>query len=693
MNTKEHFIKIFRDHNFICVPIPRYADSVSIQSQKAADFRIKKRENLPIKPTENYAVIPPVDGVWCDFDNKEFFRDFIESLIKKGIMVIESPNGWHVPVINLSGDITKVFLYESKSNATGKPILEILSHKQYVVGCGSDVFNSKANPPRRMFYENKGTEIIQDAKGMYFEDFVDNLVTKLNLHHAANKTPDRHGHYEQRKRFKAGLPPTPGTSNDYWYNAGVVVHSENLSFEEGLAKVKEVYEKWEKKTRSWSNIEQKVRNAYAGKKINPVGGRKKKEDTDEIDADKVVETLLANRRIYSDVDTNQILENKDGYLVNITNRLQKDLMMDEGFTTLKEGIFNAIRFSLIGNSPDIPPTNDDLKVFDNGIWDEKNKVLLDKQTDEIASMGFKGYSYLSPTEENLPKKFMKVMFGNIPEHEIPRVKAALKSALTPRLDSRMTVIHGKSRVGKSAGMTILFSVLNRNSEYAMTVELSQLEDHFIKAKIIGKTLVVLSELPKTVKDFNALKSLTGENKKTERGFHKDAETFTNMIKIIATTNNLPKIPSEEKNAFYSARLSLVHNIRTEPYEYVEDFEKDIVEEEGEKIISWIVNMPEEECQYEDRNTVEKEWEGLASPELEYMNKYWKYSEGASSVPVMKLKKDFESKYQISIPSVRTFIRTLEDEGYYFYKNALENMTQIVTPVIPQSQKKFQSDDD
>jgi hypothetical protein len=689
MDTKAHLIKIFRANGFTCIPIPKYADSV--KEQKAADYRIKNRVDQPILESENYAVIPTKDKgtIWLDFDHKELFRDFAEKNIENGYMVIETPNGWHIPVKGLAGIIKKVMLYQKLSKHE-KQIVDIQGPLHYVVGCGSDVFDVKQN--KRCYYENRGSEKIWDAKGMFFDDLVDHICRKLDLELTSSKE-SRKPNYEMRQRFKNGLPPTDGTSNDYFLNAAVQCHSKewDLTKDEAIIKIKEIYDKWENKTRGWDNILDKIDNAYAGKQLDSKGGRNKKEDSDELDSDILAENILTERRIFSDEDTKVILENVDGYLVNITNKLQKQIGTE--YKTLTERIFNDIKFKLVSRADDIPATNDDLKVFDNGIWNEKSKLLLSKETDEIASMGFKGYKYLERIPENLPHKFMKVLFENVAESEHPRIRAALKSALTPRLDSRMTVIHGRSRVGKSAGMTILYSVLNRNSEYAMTVELSQLDDHFIKAKIIGKTLIILSELPKTIRDFAGLKSMTGETQKTERGFHKDAETFTNMIKIIATTNNLVKIPEEEKNAFYSARLSLVHNTRIEPYEHTEDFEKDIVEEEGEKIISWIINMTEEECQYEDRHTVASEWEGLAAPELDYMLKYWEYGAAAEPIPIMKIKKDFESKYNIIIPSIKLFIKNLEELGYYISKNAVHDIVPIIQKQVPQSQRKFQSDDD
>ena len=159
-------------------------------------------------------------------------------------------------------------------------------------------------------------------------------------------------------------------------------------------------------------------------------------------------------------------------------------------------------------------------------------------------------------------------------------------------------------------------------------------------------------------------------------------------KGVATTNNITKVPEEEKNAFYSARLSLVHNTRIEPYENTEDFEKDIVEEEGEKIISWIINMPEKECKYESKFTVEEEWEYLASPELEYMEKFWTYSDGAEPINVMRIVRDFQEKYQIKIPSVKAFLETLADKGYYINRNAIHDIIQVPQKEIPEEQKKI-----
>ena len=177
--------------------------------------------------------------------------------------------------------------------------------------------------------------------------------------------------------------------------------------------------------------------------------------------------------------------------------------------------------------------------------------------------------------------------------------------------------------------------------------------------------------------------MTGEGVKTERAFYADATTFENKLKIFATTNYLAKIPTKEKNAMFR-RLSLIHNTREFSYEINPDLADQIVQAEGEKIISWILNIPDSECEYEVSKTIKKEWEGLASPEIEYMDKYWQFGESMNEISVMQLRKDFEEKYDTSMPHLQ-FAEALKEQGYYINKNMVSN----IVPVI-QKEVKAQS---
>ena len=162
-------------------------------------------------------------------------------------------------------------------------------------------------------------------------------------------------------------------------------------------------------------------------------------------------------------------------------------------------------------------------------------------------MGFENFDYLPKNEENKPKEFMRGLYENVPKYQHPRINAGLRSIFNNRDESKTSIIYGNSGTGKSTPLVILVMLLG--DEYGFTVELYQfLNDRATRAKIIGKRRLVFQDLPKEWKDFTTLKTLTGELRKSERGFHQDVVQFDNKPKIWASGNNLDEIHQDEKDA-------------------------------------------------------------------------------------------------------------------------------------------------
>lgn len=676
---KEHYIELFRKYGFNVFPIPH--------NSKVADNRYdaaNTKPNQTITPQENYGIIPTLAGHNCiiDFDNKQKFREFAEQIIADGKMVIETPHGWHVPIVGLTGNVSKIELFDYIVQRT--KIVEVQGCKHYCVGAESVVFDKDIQ--KYITYTNKGTDKIVDVKGTDFHKFVADLCKKCNLTSAKKATSTN---YHLRAYFKKGIVPLKGTSNDYFYQAARECLKDKIGEDDAIEKIRTVYEKWTQSKqysgRPFSNIEAKIREVYSDPEKHEIRvGRKKGEGG--LDRTKIAEEIINERKIYSDIESHDLFENKNGFLEKINNTLHKDLQ--QIYHTMENADFDSIKFKIEGLAEDIPPTNKKLIVFANGIYNiDKKQLVKIEDTDEIADLGFKDYDYLEAKKENEPTKFIQCMFENIPDREYPRVKAALKSCISNFLDSRITVTHGLSGVGKSTGLVILVQILNKREDYALTVELAQiLEDKFIKAKTKNKRLLVLQDLPTTYKDFSMIKAMTGEMMKTERGFHQDSVTFENKLKIWGTGNYLAKIPDNEKNAMYSRRLSLIHNQRELPYPENPEFVDQVVEEEGEKIISWILNLPDSECQYEIPNTVRKEWESLASPEIEFLERYYEIrDDGDSTVSIMKIKMNFEEKYQQTMP-IKQMKQVLEDFGYVVERNVVRNIQDKPIPQQPKEQK-------
>ena len=660
-HSKHHYIKLLRAAGFNCFPIPAKV--------KEADYRYKAERtelNQTILDDENYGYIP-INGAHTaiiDLDIKERYRFFAETIIKDGFMVIETGKGWHIPIIHLQGNISKVELFDY--SISDKKVIEIQGPKHYCVGPKSNIYHKELE--KNITYHNLVTDNIWAVKNVEFHNFISQLCKKLKV--VGIKKKNRSSYKNFRHRFLQNLPPTKGTSNDYFFQAAIQCNDDGLTQFEAIEIIQKIYNLWTETPayshRPWSNVEQKIQEVYENNEKLSVG-RPKKRSTG-INRTEIAMELLAERKLYSNIDTEELFENKNGFLELINGTLRRELQ--KRFPEIEAHDYTSILFKLVGNAQELPPTNKDLIVFKNGVYSKKEGKII--ETDEIADLGFKQYNYLDNTINNEPKEFIKILFENSPKEEHSRIKAGLKKIFHCYVDPRISVLHGEPGVGKSTVFLILVEVLG--DQYAMSVELDQLlGDHFIRAKIKGKILLILQDLPQTWKDFTQIKTLTGEQKKTERGFQQDSIVIDNRLKIWGTTNYLTKIPEKEKNAMYKRRLSLVHNIRKEPYLENSELSVNIIKYEAEKIVSWILNLPDEQCQYEDADIVRAEWESLATPEIEYFEKNWELSDtNMEDVSVMTLIKDFKKNSGITV-DVKQMAESLQAEGCIIKWNIIKNI--------------------
>jgi len=671
VTIRKKYIKLFRDNGFNCFPIKRH-DKPTDTEPKKADDRYKASKTLcnqVIKDEENYGVIPLFNSgtAIIDLDHKEEYREFAEENIKNGFMVIETGKGWHIPVKGLSGNIKKTLLYNYKIKPD-KQIIEIQGSDHYVVGLGSIIFHDKLK--KIVIYENKGTDVIWDAKGKDFHHLIDSICKSCNVTPPDKNSRSSYKHL--RDRFTEGKPPGKGQSNDYFNQAAIVCNTDGLSQDEAKKRIQKIYDIWGSSSafssRPWSNIEAKIKEVYDNNYTLAVGRPKSREE-DIIPL--IVNKLLSEKRLYSDVDTGELFEVNNGFLQLINKKLQKELQPQH--QQLEKGEYQDIIFKLVGMSADLPPTNIHYYAFKNGILDIRNKQLV--ESDELADMGFPDFNYLSKTAQNRPTKFLQVAFGDIPAEEHPRVKAALRAALVNIVDSVISITHGGSGVGKSAMLEIVAYCLG---EYAMVSEFTQfVKDGFIRAKTRGKRLLIFQDMPKKYSDFSILKTLTGERLKSERGFFQDMVEFPNKIKIWGSANYLAKIPEDEKDPMYGRRLSLIHNKRTEKFDEDPEFPYNTFKEEGEKIISWIFNLSNEECKYETPKTLKQEWEDLAEAETTWLKKHYRPSlDTITQYSVIGLVDLF--KEQTSKPTdLENMEESLKELGYAIRRNIVTNLEEII----------------
>jgi len=245
-----------RKNGFNCFPIPR--------GQKEADYRYKASRTLHnqvVKPEENYGYIPIIGTgtAIIDLDDKERYRSFAEHMISQGYMVIETPHGWHIPIVGLTGKISKMELFDYDFQPT-KKIIEVQGVDHYCIGAYSEIIEGEGV----VKYENKGTDKIWDGNGIEFHRFVDELCAQCRVE--SRKKNSRSSYKHLRDRFVQGLPPTKGTSNDYFFQSAIQCNTDGLTESEALGKIRKIYDKWAQtdafSERPWSNIEYKITEVY-----------------------------------------------------------------------------------------------------------------------------------------------------------------------------------------------------------------------------------------------------------------------------------------------------------------------------------------------------------------------------------------------------------------------------------------------
>ena len=660
---REELIRILRANGFNCFPIPKYPDSYA--NPKGADSRYdsqRTQPNQPISAEENYGYIPIKGAGTCiiDLDHKENYRAFAEEIIATGYMVIETPNGWHIPVKGLLGDIKKVMLYDYAIEPN-KQIIEIQGYEHYCIGAGSDLIDKKTG--NRVYYKiPKHTKVMDYQFRKDIHDFIDYISGCCKV--TPPKKSGRNAHYDMRQRFKEGKIPTKGTSNDYFYNAGIQCLSDGIAqglerdviLSQSIPVIEEIYNKWavsdDFSGRTWENVLTKINDAIMNGE--PLREGRPKGGGGDVDTVKIAQTILEQRKLYSDLDLKQLYEAKNGFLENITKDLGRDLQVL--YPALTESNYKDVLFKLGNLADKMPETNPDLIVFKNGTYSLSQRKLI--ETEEIADMGFKEYNYLENAE---PTKFLEVMFADVKLEQHPVVKAGLRSIIKSRMDAKISVIHGQSAVGKSTGLTILGMILGDEYHFTTTVA-DFINDRATRSKIKNKRLLVFQDMPDRFKDFSIIKSVAGEHKQSIRGFNEANSSFTKKLKIWGSCNYLPEIPEKERNPMFTQRLSLIVNTRTEPFEANDSFAEDVANAEGEKILSYLVNLKEEECQYENPKALSKRWLEIQSPEISFLDKYFEFSDHTEEYPAIRVLKKYKEVTGEKIP-LDTLISTMKNEGY------------------------------
>jgi len=608
--------------------------------------------------TENFGVrMGDSNIIVIDIDDIELLPYF--EYLKNKTYMVRTGKGFHIYIkVKQLGKIQRL------DNDQGQHI-DIQSTGSYVIGESS--LHESGKHYELLSKDRKINEISFDS----IKDILENLGFMKQ---------SKQANYKMRQRFLDGKPPAKNTSNLYFFNASLQCNTDGLTRNEALQKILDIFDKWKCSAsysgRSWSNVETAINKVYDEDKKIQQGGNNKK---DNLELEDFKKELLKSRKIFSDISNKILYENRDGFLVNINEDLHRELL--EQYPTLEQKQYSNLVFQLLGLASKVPEKDNDLIVFPNGTWSHRQHKRIDTDLNKLAYMGFEDFEYV---ENPNPEQFIEVMFDNIPDEQYPRIKAGLKAIFQPKLDSTISVIHGLSGAGKSTGVSILGKILG---DYALFVRPQDLvADKFMKAELKDKQILILLELPLDFSDFNYIKTLTGENTNSIRGIYSKADKNTKTtLKIWSSTNYLCKIPEHEKDSMFNRRLSLIEKgLPEKPYKNNTEFDDEVIESEGSDIISWILNLTDEECQYESKETVQKAWENISNPEQKWIKNNFVWSSVTDEKSLYDLLKKFEQ-----VTKTKTDAKNLETElkelGYFVRQGIVRNLKEIVPKIEPKKE--------
>ena len=103
-----------------------------------------------------------------------------------------------------------------------------------------------------------------------------------------------------------------------------------------------------------------------------------------------------------------------------------------------------------------------------------------------------------------------------------------------------------------------------------------------------------------------------------------------------------------------------------PYIENPEFDEEIIKEEGSEILSWILQLTDEQCKYEKPEDVKDNWENISSPEKQWLNSHYTYDK-KESMSLIQLIKQFKKHSPNVDCTAKAMKQIVEEEGYSIFK--------------------------
>jgi phage/plasmid-associated DNA primase len=459
--------------------------------------------------------------------------------------------------------------------------------------------------------------------------------------------------------FKEGKPPNKGQSNDYFMQAALVCNTEQNDRAVAINKIREIYDKWQQSDsysgRPFSNILAKIDEVYDKDLTVTYGGDKSKKKEKLAEA---MEQFMEDNRFYSDKKTRLIYTTDNGFLEEITVQLESRIVKD--FGTDKTST-NEFIYQVWAKSPDLPQVEKDKIRFKNGVFDTSTNIFDSNDEITLCMIGYPEYDYKADAN---PISFISMIESQVKTHSLDDLKTWLSKVPTAKKEIRMAVCYGEPGTGKTALAEVLQHSLT--SKYSKAVTMGDyFKDMVTRAGVIGKTLLYFQDAPKKWDQIDKLKQLTGENQLPVRELYKESEMSRNMLNIIISTNNLPKIADDDAGPMFD-RLTLIEfeekKIRGTNKDD-EDWAENIAKLEGELIISYCLNLRKGNLKFSGSKETKYKWNIISCPELKAVTDTFTYDKNETGMSIHQVMEILNQRYPDNEFELKSVAEAIKEKGF------------------------------
>lgn len=220
--------------------------------------------------------------------------------------------------------------------------------------------------------------------------------------------------------------------------------------------------------------------------------------------------------------------------------------------------------------------------FKNGLYNFNEKRLEDFDPEKYTLISY-DFDMIETPE---PEKFLDAMSHWFPDPKYRRVAyKVIYESLLPKKSLKFHQLLGDGGNGKTQFRQMIAELI---PDYAITTKLDLLvNDTFSSTVLDGNTVILCSETPNNIEQFDMIKRMTGDDILSIRGMRQAPKQIVNMTTLLLDSN---------QSVRFDESLSMIDRIHIVPFlnrirntdGAVDDFGRKLAHEEMHHIICWIL---------------------------------------------------------------------------------------------------------